>query len=315
MVRTDYLSPSTRGSFRGLMTNSTLGAIHDAFHDEGFSRDQNCQWEDSSSRRTLTEEYLCGVNWADPTVYPPAIRVIQRLLGTVRPDGLQDYPAWDTFVGFMSADGWDVDDKGTITQNHEPLLLAADAIAAIEDPEALTEQVERLRRAVSADDPAHVIGTAKELVETVAKVALNQAGMPYEDGWKFPKLIGAAQEALGLHPGLKTPGPDGHEATKRILSGAMNMVLGLDELRNDYGTGHGAGRPRIGLHRRHARLAANAAVTWCELILETLADERAPWTARMAQVGSPGTGGMAATPGPGSEPLVEEPKGGPNLIR
>ena len=24
----------------------------------GFSRDPNCQWEDSSSRRTLTEEYL-----------------------------------------------------------------------------------------------------------------------------------------------------------------------------------------------------------------------------------------------------------------
>jgi hypothetical protein len=28
---------------------------------------------------------------------------------------------------------------------------------------------------------------------------------------------------------------------------------------------------------RHAHLPANAAITWCELILETLADPKAPW--------------------------------------
>ncbi|TMR23424.1 hypothetical protein ETD86_08110 [Nonomuraea turkmeniaca] len=34
---------------------------------------------------------------------------------------------------------------------------------------------------------------------------------------------------------------------------------------------------RHGLRPRHAHLAANAAITWCELILETLADPEAPW--------------------------------------
>ncbi|WP_307862404.1 abortive infection family protein [Pseudonocardia parietis] len=51
----------------------------------------------------------------------------------------------------------------------------------------------------------------------------------------------------------------------------------LGELRNrGYATGHGAGRARVGLHSRHAQLAVNAAVTWCQLILNTLADTNAP---------------------------------------
>jgi hypothetical protein len=34
---------------------------------------------------------------------------------------------------------------------------------------------------------------------------------------------------------------------------------------------------RVGLRHRHAQLAVNAAVTWCSVMLDTLADPEAPW--------------------------------------
>jgi Abortive infection C-terminus len=38
------------------------------------------------------------------------------------------------------------------------------------------------------------------------------------------------------------------------------------------GTGHGSATARVGLGSRHAHLAVNAALTWCQLMLDTLAD-------------------------------------------
>lgn len=278
MASKSYIGRSTRGVFRDLMTGSTYGAIVQAFQDEGFAPKPDCTYQDSSVRRTVAEEYLSAINWDDPQVYQRVIPVFQRLLATVRPPGGATTPQWGTFLDLMDADGWRVSETGRVTPKNDPLVLAPEAVAALKDASALHEQMERLRRAASAEDPAGVIGTAKELVETTAKVVLGELGTAYDENWKFPKLIGEAQTALGLAPAKQVSGPDGTESVKRILGGAMNMVLGLDELRNaGYGTGHGQARARVGLHTRHARLAANAAITWCELMLDTLTDDRAPW--------------------------------------
>ncbi|MGH3380794.1 MAG: abortive infection family protein [Actinoallomurus sp.] len=54
--------------------------------------------------------------------------------------------------------------------------------------------------------------------------------------------------------------------------------IGLAELRSrGYGTGHGSASVPVGLVPRHAHLAVNAAFAWCRLILDTLADPKAPW--------------------------------------
>ncbi len=72
--------------------------------------------------------------------------------------------------------------------------------------------------------------------------------------------------------------PDGTDAVKKILATATAIAIGVAELRNrGYGTGHEPAAARPGLSPCHAHLAANAAVTWCELILETPADPNAPW--------------------------------------
>lgn len=130
------------------------------------------------------------------------------------------------------------------------------------------------------DDPALAIGSGKELVESTAKVVLIERGRPVNEKDDLPALTRAAQEALGLHPTSTTPGPDGSDgsdAVKKILGAVSTIATGLGELRNrGYGTGHGPAAARVGLRARHAHLAVNAAVTWCQLLLDTLADPDAP---------------------------------------
>jgi abortive infection Abi-like protein len=139
------------------------------------------------------------------------------------------------------------------------------------------EQLDRIQRAI-IDDPALAIGSAKELVESTAKVVLIERGRTVNEKDDLPALARAAQEALGLHPSSTTPGPDGSDAVKKILGAVSTIATSLGELRNrGYGTGHGPAAARVGLRARHAHLAVNAAVTWCQLLLDTLADPDAPW--------------------------------------
>jgi hypothetical protein len=91
-------------------------------------------------------------------------------------------------------------------------------------------------------------------------------------------LVREAQQALSLHPTSASPGPDGSDAVKKILGSVSGIAIGLAELRNrGYGAGHGQASSPVGLGARHAHLAVNAAFTWCQLMLDTLADPQAPW--------------------------------------
>jgi len=75
----DLISRTTRGLFRDLMTGSTLGEIGAAFQDELFAPNPETTYEDSSSRRTLTQEYLEAVDWTDINHVNRVLRVFERL--------------------------------------------------------------------------------------------------------------------------------------------------------------------------------------------------------------------------------------------
>lgn len=271
----DLISTSTRGLFRDLMTNSTVGAISSAFQDEGFAPNPNSRYNDSSVRRTTAQEYLESVDWTDPGHVARACRVFERLL-----IDWQDGPYLQRFYHSLRRDGCSVEDPGTglITPPADSgPLRPLQSMATLTDPSAIQEQLDRIQRAI-IDDPALAIGSAKELVESTAKVVLIERGRTVNDKDDLPVLARAAQEALGLHPSSTAPGPDGSDAVKKILGAVTTIATGLGELRNrGYGTGHGAAAARVGLRRRHAHLAVNAAVTWCQLLLDTLDDPEAPW--------------------------------------
>ena len=155
----------------------------------------------------------------------------------------------------------------------------------LRDPTAILEQLQRIQRAVR-DDPALAVGSAKELIESTAKVVLIELGQTVDEKADIQALIRNAQQALALHPSQATAGPDGTDAVKKILGGVTTVAVGVAELRNrGYGTGHGAAGSRVGLKARHAHLAVNAAITWCQLMLDTLADSGAPWRSTSSESG------------------------------
>ncbi|MDQ1250208.1 MAG: hypothetical protein QG597_4587 [Actinomycetota bacterium] len=105
---------------------------------------------------------------------------------------------------------------------------------------------------------------------------MHDVGRTPAAAWDLPKLALEAQRALKVHPISASPGPDGNDAVKRVLGGVTTVATGVAELRNKAGTGHGPGRPRVGLGARHAHLAVGAARLWCEFMLDTLGDPHAP---------------------------------------
>ena len=136
--------------------------------------------------------------------------------------------------------------------------------------------------ALTHDDAALLLGSSKELLETVAKFVLREVGE--EPPGKFPALLARALEVLGLHPKAASGSSDEIvSATRKILGGLQQIGLGVNELRNDYGTGHGRAEPLVRLNLRHARLAAGAAVVLATTMLDTYDDPSAPWRRRLGE--------------------------------
>jgi hypothetical protein len=266
----ELVSRTTRGLFRDLMTGSTVGAIGAAFQDELFAPDPDSTYEDSSVRRTTTQEYLEAIDWTDINQVSRALRVFERLIQGFEPQYTSK------LLNSLRRDGYTVDEEtGHITSGGP--RFAPSSLRNITDASAIRQQLTRIQHAV-LDDPALAVGSAKELIESTAKVVLKERGQPVDDKDDLPALVRSAQQALGLHPSSKAPGPDGSDAIKKILGSVSGIAIGLAELRNrGYGTGHRPATAPVGLGPRHAHLAVNAAFTWCQLMLDTLADPKAPW--------------------------------------
>jgi len=101
-------------------------------------------------------------------------------------------------------------------------------------------------------------GSTKELLEAVLKtiLGLHGTGIATED---MPKLLKRAQCVVGLDPATIDSTPPGGEALKRLTGGIGQVVSGVVDLRNLYGSGHGRSAAP-GLDPTAARLAVVAGV-------------------------------------------------------
>lgn len=85
------------------------------------------------------------------------------------------------------------------------------------DASAIRQQLGRIQRAI-IDDPALAVGSAKELIESTAKVVLTEHGLPVDDKADLPALVREAQQALGYI--LPPPHPARTAATRSRRSSA-----------------------------------------------------------------------------------------------
>lgn len=154
--------------------------------------------------------------------------------------------------------------------------IASPAMDALPSSEAIKEHLKRLAAAVDVD-PRLAVSVAKDLVESTAKLILRERGVTYKERDDLPALVSRAQTALRLHAaGVTDPSVEA-QALKTILGSLTRLTQGVTELRNQIGVGHGRESVPTWVRPRHARLAAGAATTWCNLMLETLGDPDAPW--------------------------------------
>ena len=141
-------------------------------------------------------------------------------------------------------------------------------LANLPSSEAIRENLHRLQSQLDGNDAAATIGTAKDLIESTAKVVLNAAGELVGKKEDLASLIKRAHEVVNLHAKTaRSNNPTLETAVKRIREGLQSVALGVVDLRNEVGTGHGRATPSPSGLADDARLAADAAAAWIRSIL------------------------------------------------
>ena len=144
-----------------------------------------------------------------------------------------------------------------------------EALSALDDPGAIRDHLNRIERNLD-DDPRLAVGSAKELVESTAKLVLKRSGVEYGKSDDLPGLVAKAHTALGLNAKQVEDGAENAVGIRTLLSAVSRIGVGMAELRNQVGTGHGQAEVPTWVTPRHARLAVGSAHVWCQFVLETL---------------------------------------------
>lgn len=137
-----------------------------------------------------------------------------------------------------------------------PVIDDSDSIPAALNNIEIRKQYVRIRSSIENDDPALTIGTSKEMLETVLKNILDELGQPYTRNDNIPRLLKEVQKYLGIDPNSESAKVD--ELLRRTLNNFGQIVVGVAEMRNLAGTGHGkTSMPDV--DRNHALLVLNSA--------------------------------------------------------
>lgn len=276
----EFVPAGIRVFVRDMTSGILLREIRSMWESEGFTEPSPIE-PIGGERVSLYEAYIRQVDWTSHAEVERALRVFQETLLEVWDSWPEEFSAtrdreFEKLTRKIEAAGLEVSEKWLI-QPRLGLQFSPEDLKGISDPGAIYVHLDRLSRALRDSDPESVIGQAKELVETTAKLILRERKVEYDAKLEMRPLLKKAQRSVGVWDGNTNLGPDKIQAVRQILNGASSVALGLVELRNSYGTGHGPGSLRSGLEQRHAELAVNAARLWCDMMLTTYASESAPW--------------------------------------
>lgn len=152
-------------------------------------------------------------------------------------------------------------------------LAGAQALSSVRharatfDEDYISQQITRMESAVESD-PALAIGSSKELVETTVKAILVARDVTIAPRIDLPKLVRLASSELGLVPEGIANEAKAAETVRKVLGSLSTLIGGIDDLRNEYGTGHGR-VPGRGLQPRHAKLVVGSASALAVFLWET----------------------------------------------
>ncbi|AEF43138.1 abortive infection family protein [Hoyosella subflava] len=226
-----------------------------------------------SETRTPSKEVRVSTVLGAATRRPAKAReLVDALLRDLRADGFFDdglIPR-DVLTRAQSAfqkQGWKLSDEGEL-QNAAPVDLDTGGRPALD------EQLHRLQQADG--DPALALGSAKDLLEAIAKFVLHELNWPINEKTDFPQLWYFARERLNILPQQVAGNTPGANNIKAILQSAWKIAEQVNELRNAQGTGHGRTLP-TGVPPELARLVVREACSVAEFTLATLDRSRPPY--------------------------------------
>lgn len=265
------------------MVSWYLGSIHDTFEAEGFAADLDYSPPVKGDRRQRVEQFYRRIDWQSWDEVRRMLRVIEAVLDWLVAEQVRDPAYADNIeesrahlITLLRRDGFELDNLGTIHARWE--ILAQQAIQDLPTESAIPGHLRRMWDTVESR-PEQSISAAKDAIESTAKHALGRLDIPLTGREKLPALVACLQRELKLHPKAVSPDRDGIESIVRVLGGLSGIAVGVDELRNLYGDGHGRESKVSGLGPRHSRLVARSTDAYVGMILETLRDPGAPWQA------------------------------------
>ena len=263
------LSKRTLIEFREYLVGWTLRTITDLFEGHGFSQGFVSPEElPGGQRRNLVECYYTDIDLKDRQQVLRLLAVFDDILFEI-PDSLEEGKR--KLIRLVERDGFEYRNGRTVdsTSNGSVDL----AIPSTLDTSHLSVYLDRINNSVESD-PELAVGTTKELVEATLKSILRGLNESFDESKEdIPVLLKKVQKALELAPGEIDAERRGADAIKRILSNLGAVAIGVAELRNLYGSGHGRSQRRV-VDARLARLVVGSGGTLCKFLLETYEDRQ-----------------------------------------
>lgn len=230
---------------------------------------------ETSAIRNLIEQHYSTLDFSDSedsrkflNLYSNILTQLSELSSAFGGDGEWASRRFSELNVWIEKDGFKFRDGHIINDNCISVLETTSEILEPINGENIAKQLSRINNSVDSD-PALAVGTAKELIESVAKTILNERNIPFPKNATVAELIKKVRTELELMPDDIDDNVRGAEVIKQMLSNLGNIAQVMSELRNLYGTGHGKSADAKGITPRHARLAVGAASTLVNFLYET----------------------------------------------
>lgn len=262
----ELISKKTRYEFREWLVSWTLQTIGDLFdnHDVKLISLPEDKLP-SGQRRSLVERYYASIDWSNP-------RDVRRILNIYQ-DILIEIPSAEEevkqkLIRCLKKDGYTYEGERIVSPALDIRLVETISMIGL-DTEHLHVHIDRINASVELD-PSLAIGSTKELIEATIKTILDKCRVEYDDRKDdIPKLLKLVQQVLELVPDEVDNSKKGAEVIRKVLNNLGSIAVGVAELRNLYGSGHGRGQKYQGLTSRHAKLVVGSGATLCAFLLET----------------------------------------------
>lgn len=261
------VSRQTCSAFREILSSHfVLRDIEQFFGDAGLIPDTDHNPSNiDGQRRTLVEQYYAGIDFTDAHQTNQLLSAFETILHEL--DAQAEPLVTNKLEQQLGRDGYGYE-NGRIAAGSLSTLTLEEYVrdfADVNNLPTMRQIVDRMMNSIDSD-PAVAIGSAKELLESTCKTILEDRGVSHQS-LNIPKLHKAVCKELQLLPESIHDDVAGADTLRRILQSHAQIVIGLAELRNLYGSGHGRSGSSAGVQPHHARFAVGTALSTVSFLL------------------------------------------------